>query len=77
MAKLRLKVWDFSEMTSTVENKENEINKQIQKTEHELVNINRDLVKIETKLIAIKKKRVNQSSVSYQKKKNSYSKYLF
>jgi hypothetical protein len=64
MAKLRQKVLDFSEITSTIENRENEIDKQIQTNENELINVNRDLVKVETKIISIKKRRINETSVS-------------
>jgi len=66
MAKLRKKVWDLYDITSPIENKENEIDKEIQTAENELVNIHRDLVQLETKFIPMKKKRINQTSVSYE-----------
>jgi len=62
MAKLRKKVWDIDEMTSTIENKENGIDRQIQTTEHELIKVNRDLVKVETNIVPIRKRRANQTS---------------
>jgi len=64
MAKLRKKVWDIDEMTSTIENKENGIDRQIQPTENELININRDLVKVETNIIPIKKKTSKSNKLS-------------
>jgi len=64
MAKFRKKVWDLNEMTSIDENKENENDQQTYTAEHELINVNRDLVKVETNIIPIRKKRVNETSVS-------------
>jgi hypothetical protein len=64
MAKFRKKVWDLNEMTSIDENKENENDQQTHTAEHELINVNRDLVKVETNIIPIRKKRVNETSVS-------------
>ena len=53
-------------MTSTVENEENQIDKQIHKSEHQLININRDLVKVKTHVIPLRKKRANETSVSFK-----------
>ncbi|UJR32098.1 hypothetical protein I4U23_019566 [Adineta vaga] len=62
MAKLRKKVWDFNTMTSFSENQENEKNREIHKSEHELINVSRDLVKIEKNIVSFEKKRVNGTS---------------
>ncbi|CAF4736198.1 unnamed protein product, partial [Rotaria socialis] len=64
MAKLRKKVWDSSEMAPCVENKEVFMDKHSYTNENELINVNRDLVKVEKTVISIKKKRINESSVS-------------
>jgi hypothetical protein len=78
MAKLRKKVWDIFEMTSTVENQENEIDKQIPTSEHELINVNRELVKVETNVVPVRKKRANETSVSFRTSNDfaGYSVYL-
>ena len=64
MARLRKKVWDIDETTASLENS---IDEQIERTEHELININRDLVKVETKPILFKKKRVNETECKFRK----------
>jgi hypothetical protein len=58
MVRLRKKVW---EIKST---EEKDIDAEIQTNEHELIDLNRDLVKIETNIVLMKKKRVNETSVS-------------
>jgi hypothetical protein len=58
MVRLRKKVW---EIKST---EEKDIDAEIQTNEHELIDLNQDLVKIETNIVLMKKKRVNETSVS-------------
>ena len=63
IARLRKKVWDISETKSSDEEK---FDTEIETNEHELIDINHDVVKIETDLIPIKKRRVNETSVSIE-----------
>jgi len=60
-ARLRKKVWDVSDIKSTVEK---EIDAEVQTNGHELIDVNRDLLKIETNILPMKKKRINETSVS-------------
>ncbi len=61
IARLRKKVWDISETQS---NDDEEIDAETQTNQNELIDVNHNVVNIETDIIPIKKKRVNETSVS-------------
>jgi hypothetical protein len=43
---------------------EKEIDAEVQTNGNELIDVNRDLLKIETNILPMKKKRINETSVS-------------
>lgn len=64
MAKLRKKVWEFNTAAEFDGEQENEVARTAQAEDHELVKVNSDLAKVEGKAVLVRRKRVNETSVS-------------